>query len=323
MRTPMSTMTDPWEGLSAIGRDVRRVNKAGRWDFFWGLADNSDPALLLYLSEEMEEHRPLPKIRNLEIRYVNVDMERILVVRLKDRAQVEIFAVLCRDVVAAGEQAEEAQGALRRVIGRTLRWHHLLRGGHAEGLSVEEQRGLIGELDFLQVLVNLQGPRAAIEAWKGPEGAAKDFELTGLCVEVKARRGAARPHVQISSEDQLSSVDGVKLVLRVCDVDASAKPEGLTLTDHVRAVDEILQSDLSAYAIWENSLAATGFDHAHDYSERGWTVGKIRHYKVTSDFSRIVPPLPEGVGHVRYTVAIGSCAQFELSDKEFAALMEN
>ena len=319
----MSTTTDPWDGLSAGGRDARRVSRIGRWDFFWGLADNNDPALLLRLSEEMVEHRPLPKIRSLDIRYVNADMGRMLVVRLKDRAQVEIFAVLCRDVVAASEQAKEAQGALRRAIGRTLRWHHLLRGGHAEGLSVEEQRGLVGELDFLQVLVNVRGPRAAIETWKGPEGAAKDFELTGLCVEVKARRGAARPHIQISSEDQLSSVDGAELVLRVCDVDASAKPEGLTLTDHVRAADEILQSDLSAYAIWENALAATGFDHAHDYSERGWTVGKIHHYKVRPDFPRIVPPLTEGVGRVRYTVAIDSCMQFKLPDEEFATLLEN
>ena len=326
MRIPtrmlMSTMTNPWEGLSVGGRDARRVDKAGRWDFFWVLADNSDPSLLLRLSDEMEEHCPLPKIQSLEIFYTNSDTGRVLLVRLKERTYIELFAILCRDIVAASEQVDEPQGALRHAIGRTLRWHHLLRGGRVEGLSVEEQRGLVGELDFLRVLIDAQGARAAIEAWKGPEGAAKDFEIAGLCVEVKAHRNAARPYVQISSEDQLSNVEGADIVLRVCDVSVAVEPEGFTLTDHVLAVDAVLREDLSAYAIWEDALAATGFDRAHDYSERSWTVGKVRHYKVEPGFPRIETPLAEGVGRVRYAIAINSCEQFMLPNKEFLDRLE-
>jgi hypothetical protein len=264
----------------------------------------------------------LPKLRNLDIAVRDIGGGRALVVLLKDPDQRELFASLCRDVVNAADAAAATQAALTRAIRRLLRWHHLLRGGQSDMLSLEEQRGLVGELHFLARLVALIGPRAAIEAWRGPFGASKDFELDGLLVEVKARRGAAKPYVQISSEDQLADVADTSLFLCVSAVDAVIKPEGMTLHDHVHETEKIfIEADTESLSLWDGAIEASGFDPEDDYSARRWKVGDTRDHRVDGDFPRIVPPLKLGVGGVRYSIWLEACSPYRLSEGELDGLI--
>lgn len=313
---------DPWHGLSAGSIDARRVSGEGKHDFFWITSTSSEPGLLLRLPEEVEAPAALPKLRNLEIAVRDVIGGRALVVLLKDQDQRELFASLCLDVVSAAEVTTVPQDAITRAVRRLLRWHHLLRGGRSDTLSVEEQRGLIGELHFLERLVGLIGPRGAIEAWRGPFGAAKDFELDGLLVEVKARRGAAKPYVQISSEDQLADVAGTSLFLCVSSVDAVIKPEGLTLDDHVRAIEKFfIEADSASLALWDEAIQASGFDPEDDYSERRWNVGITSDHRVEGDFPRIFPPLKAGVAGVRYSIALEACSAYRMQEGDLDRLI--
>ena len=306
----------PWLGLK-FGRG-RRVDKDGKQDFFWAVVENDKPALVLRLKDETERIRPLPGIRNLEVKYGNVMSSSALLIVLRELEHADLFTTLCRDIVAAAEAASDNDEALKRTLTRTLRWHHLLRGGRSERLSLEEQRGLIGELKFLELLCEHSTPRAVIESWKGPQGAAKDFELHNLHTEVKARRGASRPYVNISSEDQLADLDGVDLFLRVQDVDAAVRPQGLTLTDHVKCIDAIFQkADLASYQLWEYALTATGFEWKHDYSDLRWSVGKVRTYVVREGFPRIPLPLTAGVMNLKYAIALDACLPFLVDESEF------
>lgn len=318
----MTKSDNPWDGLSAGGRDARRVNPASEHDFFWIISGNSEPGLLLRMSADTKEIKPLPRLRSLDLSYRDVAGHRSLVLLLRDEEQQELFASLCRDIVLAGEQGNGNHDALNRSIRRTLRWHHLLRGGKSGLLSLEEQRGLLGELQFLQHLIDLIGPRAAIEAWKGPLGSSKDFELDGCLVEVKARRGAAKPFVQISSEDQLSDVDGCRLFLVVSAIDAVVKPSGLTLTDHVSEVERLYSvADPEAYTLWEDAIISTGFDFNDDYSDRRWNVGTSLHFEVVEGFPRIANPPPPGVSNVRYSVGLDACADFAVDQESLDELV--
>lgn len=309
----MMTTDDPWSGLVAGGIDARRVDPSGRHDFFWIVSAKSEPGLLLRLGDDTAQIKPLPQMRNLDLAYRMVAGGNSLVLLLKDEEQRELFGSLCQDIVVAGEQADDNHDALNRAIRRTLRWHHLLRGGKSGLLTLEEQRGLLGELQFLVRLIDLVGPRAAIEAWKGPLGSSKDFELDGCLVEVKARRGAAKPFVQISSEDQLSDVDGCRLFLLVSAIDAVVKPNGMTLTDHVKEVEaRFAVAEPEAYSIWEEALIATGFNFEDDYSDRRWNVGKNLQFEVLTGFPRVANPPPHGVSSVRYSISLDACADFSL-----------
>ena len=304
---------DPWKALAAGGVDARRVDPDGRYDFFWVVSGNDEPGLLLRVAAGMEEPKQLPKMRSLDVGFRTVAGERALVLILKDAEQRELFATLCLDVVRAAEAADQADDALLRAIRRVLRWHHLLRGGRSDLLSLEEQRGLVGELHFLHRLIDMIGPYPAIEAWKGPSGSAKDFELDRHLVEVKARRGAAKPYVQISSEDQLADVDGCRLFLVVSSVDAAIKPNGMTLTDHVLVLERLYAAaEPDAYHLWELAIADTGFSFDDDYSDRRWTIGKTTEFEVLDGFPRIDVPLRTGVSGARYSIAIDACAPFTI-----------
>lgn len=306
----------PWRGLS-FG-EARRVDKQGRHDFFWAVVENDNVALALALPPGTERNFPLPKIKSLDVRYRKLGTRDALLVTLRNLEQADLFESFCLDLVAAGEQGRTSSDALDRSLKRTLRWHHLLRGGSSERLSVEEQRGLIGELQVLQLLCAEIGAEAAIESWRGPEDSVKDFELHGMCTEVKARRGASRPQVQISSSDQLADVAGSDVFLLVYDVDSAIKPEGMTLSDHVQVVEDIFRAEkMSAYGTWERLLISAGFDWAHDYSDRRWTVGRRTVFRVVEGFPRISSPVPMGVLNVKYSLTLDACNEFVVKDDEF------
>jgi hypothetical protein len=303
----------PWAGLAPdIGR---RVDSEGRYDFFWAAMPSGLPGLLLKIPEGTPKVQPLPALRNLSLTYRQVDNREIFCISLEDRSQVEIFEALCRDVVAAGERADTADAVLSRAILRTMRWHHLLRAGVVEGLSIEEQRGLVAELAVLRDLADRHGALSAIGAWMGPTGSPKDFELADIHVEVKARRGAAHPKITISSAAQLATVDGFALYLLVIDVDTALADQGMTLADHVEATAACFAGDPAATSLWEQRLAATGYLSEQVDPHRVWKVGHARIFEVVEEFPRLVPPLPEGVDDLKYSVSLAACAPFEVADE--------
>ena len=305
------TPNSPWNDLAP--GDARRVSSDGTFDFFWVVLDIGKIGLMLKLSRDHKRRPRLPKLKNLSMSYRAVTDGEALVIGLSDSSQMEIFETLCRDVVEAGEAGRNPGEALSRAVQRTHRWYHLLRGGGDRGLTVEEQRGLVGELAFLRDLSAGIGPEAAIEAWKGPTNSAKDFELIRCCIEIKTRRPGANPALGISSENQLADVDGGRLFLRAVNVASAVLPDGDSLHDHVSMTAKVFRQHGDALLSWENAIVATGYDPNNDYAERRWALGSVADYEVVDGFPRIVPPLAGGVGNVRYAVSLDACEPFKLS----------
>jgi hypothetical protein len=305
----MTATTDPWDKLT--NDEARRVNMAGQFDFFWIVLEKNTPGLMLRLPQLPLSPPKLPKLKNLSLSFRNAGASPAFVIALNERSQIEIFETLCRDVVAAGEAAENVEDALLRAAQRTQRWHYLLRGGSQRGLSVEEQRGLVGELAFLREVAVGISPEAAIEAWKGPSKSSKDFEFIGCCVEVKARRVAAKPFVSISSEEQLADVEGCRLFLKVWNISSAISPDGLSLHDHVKMTAAYFENSVSAFDQWEEAIFAAGYDPDNDYSDRRWHLGSSQTYEITDGFPRLAVPLPFGVEMVRYSLSLEACAEFE------------
>lgn len=301
----------PWSGLEAGKTDTRRVSAAARWHWFWAVMPRFDVALVLKLGELPKPTPDLPKLKNLEIKFQTLPGGPILYIRLKDNAQLELFETLCRDVMAAGELAETEPEALERAIGRTFRWHYLLRGGKLEVLSEEAQKGLIGEIEVLKLLIANIGAKPALTAWTGPSGAPKDFELSSDCIEVKARRGASQPFVKIANEFQLADVPGRRLWLSVLAVDKVQAPHGKTLSEYVAEVTEALEkTEPSAIMDWDLHLADAGFDVLHDYSPWRWIVSAPEFHAVTEGFPRIAAPVPLGLSTVSFALALSACSPF-------------
>lgn len=309
------SLSSPWYGLVTGGVDSRRMDQFAKWNFFWSVMPKNEPAFALVLATSPSQLPKLPKLKNLEAGFTSLPGGPAFYLRLKDRSQTEMFATLCRDIAAAAADAIDEGDALLKVVGRTNRWHHLLRGGRTSALSEQEQRGLIGELALLTWLATTLGAASALLAWRGPFGSPKDFELHGHCIEVKGRRAAAQPFVQISNEFQLADVEGHRTWLRVCAVDKVGEPFGQTLHHVVnKAGTMVCADDASLWQVYEEALAASGYRSEDSYEEFRWLVAGGSWFEVVPGFPRIELPLSGGVSEVRYALALSACEPFEVDE---------
>lgn len=318
-RWPAMPTDDPWAGLDPDGVDSRRVDAAGRWEFFWSCSRQYRQMLSLKLSAWPTPPRRLPKLRSMAILNSNAPGTPALLVALTDPSCRELFARLCRDVVLAAEQAESEEAALDRMLARLGRWRHLLRGGGDGLLPPEAQCGLIGELTVLGFLLDRLDPAAAVRAWTGPLDAPKDFEIGAVCIESKARRGQSKPSVRISSAAQLDDGGLDALFLHVLDLDRTPEPDGVTVVEVARVIlRRLSDADTDAALRFDELLAATGLRCEDDYREHRWRLGSSRFYAVRNGFPRITAVMI-GINDVIYSIALTSCSEFEVSASAVSA----
>ena len=323
---------DPWKLLSPPVQitDVngRRVDAKLRHDLYWAVDVDNNCLLLLQHGQDSGPKNKLPKLRGLEIEVRPQSENRaFLMIKLKENEQRKIFYHLCLDIIDATRSAQSESEAVELFLGRTWRWHQLLRSGRIGKLSEEEQKGLIGELLFMQrYLFASTGIEAAVKSWTGPLNAPKDFEIGGICIEVKTRRVGATPYIAVSTQNQLDT-DGTKsLFLHVADI-TSARPDdskGFTVTEISQKIyEEIRECSAPFSDIFEERLFATGFDWQHDYSGQRWLIGSEKLFRVEGSFPRIIPKMcPSGVADVKYTVALMECEPFRIDYQQMVTTLK-
>ena len=312
---------DPWRDISAPQAsqiNARRVTPATPWGLYWAVDAERNVLLILQHSGTSRRSRRLPRLRGLRVDAQPADSgsdERI-VIRLTDTEQRDIFLRFCRDIVEATALAQTEEQAVERFLARAWRWHRLLQGGRDKRLGDDEQRGLIGELVVLERhLFPALGALDAVRCWTGPLDAPHDFEISRIHVEAKAR-GSATPRVMISSEHQLESGNAERLFLHVTEVTTATEggQDALTVTEIASRIRLALAGrDMAAVEIFEERLAAVGFDWTDDYSDKSWVVGQEAVYEVREGFPRITPAMvPGGVGNVRYMISLPDCEDFRV-----------
>jgi len=320
MKRRWKAMTDPWKNLTppsaASAINARRVDENNPWGFFWARAMDAKCLLVLQHGTEASPTRKLPSLKGIEVVVADGDGpdRRVLVLRLLDSGQRDIFHQLCLDIVAAGSAALTEPDAVELALARTWRWHHLLRGGTGGRLSEQEQKGLIGELLVLeQHLLPHLSPADCLAAWRGPLGSPKDFEVGRTGIEAKARRGTATPHVLITSEHQLDNTGCDLLFLHVVDLSRAPEEaeEAFSVSGVASRVRDRLERDNAAIERYEALLAAAGFRWEDDYSDYKWIKGPSRIYAVTDEFPCVTArEIATGVSNVRYSLSLVECERF-------------
>lgn len=317
------TIDDPWKELVAPettdALSARRVDASMPWGFFWARGADRRHLLLLRHDGKASPAGRLPRLKGIEttLSEQEADGSRLLALRLLDPAQRDIFHRLCLDIIASTARASSEAEAVAHALARTWRWHHLLRGGADGRLSIEEQKGLIGELLVLdELLLPVIPVIDALTAWRGPLGAPKDFEVGRVCIEAKARRGAATPHVAISSEYQLSTEGTDALYLHVAELSQAPAdaPNAFCLTDvAMRLQSRIASADSVAEDLFESLVVASGFSWSDNYSDFQFVAGPSRIYGVAEGFPAITPALlTPAISHVRYSIALSDCEPFRV-----------
>lgn len=323
---------DPWKDIEAspdssglIGHLVleSRPHEVFRaWDAF------GRRVLFLVHDRASMSSTSLPKMAGLELEadLRKDDGKAMLSVRLENQDDADIFARFCDDIVMTVKGAADEATAVQAFIGRTWKWHALLKGARKKTLSRQDQLGLIGELHTMKEDIgSIKGIGAALEAWRGSEGAPKDFELSGLCIECKARGASSRSKVRITSEHQLADVSGQELVLLVHTFATSEDDEVGAMDLHglvslIRSKLDKERPDLRL--MLEEKLDEAGYENEHEYDVVALHKS-TESYAVFEGFPRIVPGnYQEGPIEVSYDLPLAQITSFEIGKHELLHLLE-
>lgn len=315
---------DPWRSLTTPREagmlTARRVSESSQWNFFWALDSEGAALLLLRYAAGAAPRERCPKLRGVDVMLLS-DSDAsgpALVLRLRDPSLRDLFAKLCDDILTSTRSATTEIEAAATALARTWRWHYLLRGSGDGLLSLEEQKGLIGELLVLEgYFLETVPASAAVLAWRGPLGESRDFLMQHLAVESKAVSSSPASLVRISSEYQLDDIPFGAAFLHISNVEPvrDEAEEGVTVSDVVNRVRERVHAeDVGACSRFDALLLAAGYRMQDDYSGTRWSASLRAIYSVHGNFPRVQSTsLRSGLADVQYSLAVSACAEFIVS----------
>ena len=124
-------------------------------------------------------------------------------------------------------------------------------------LGVERQLGLLGELVFLELLLEKRGI-GALDAWIGPLGEPHDFRLNAYEFEVKTTVSPHRVHT-IHGTEQLVASHGCSLHVISVLLGPAGAGGGFSLADKITQLSDRFASSPDRLAQFEAALEACGF----------------------------------------------------------------
>lgn len=177
-------------------------------------------------------------------------------------------------------------------------------------LSIEKQIGLIGELTFLNRLLDASGPGGII-AWVGPVGEPHDFRIGKQEIEVKTSSGTRRIH-RIHGLEQLFPSTGMRLALVSILLEPAGKSSGFSLNSLIQQTVAQLKKEPQKQKRLKELLTKVGWQESDSkYYTRQWRLRRpIVQINVDDKFPRIgrlavatvLGPLASRIDRVEYDV---------------------
>ena len=228
--------------------------------------------------------------------FFNEDTEfgRYLDITCKNERLNDQFDLVIESVLEAVADSEDgAKAALFEVS----RWRQLFATLAASPrLSLQEKVGLFAELTILSQLKSRDDFLS--EWWTGPKRAPHDFELDGMCVEVKGYK-SDDSSVQVHGFAQLTNCENKTLLIVLVEVDENEEGETVGELLERTVAGEVFEHELRQLA------AMAGIFDSQDDSER-FLARKVWIGKVGQGFPRVtraeVPT--EAIRNINYELGI-------------------
>jgi len=289
---------------------------------------NEEAVLAHFPGASLPAAERLPEGQGFSVERVDLQGDGATWVALSRKATggSDLFGAMACDVAGALHEEREAdsQRLLKIFLGRVRAWQEFMRKG-SQPLAAESEVGLVGELTALASIIEAGvSADVAADAWIGPLGGLRDFEIGTGGIEVKSTLSSVGFPARIGSLEQLD--DTVRQPLFVAGVRLRQAAAGLSLPDYVEQLRDIVRGDAEAErALSERLLSAGYFDgHAEQYSRRFLQVD-ARVVEVVEGFPRLTfGRVPHGVTRAAYEIdldrAPSSSIGFALALKKLGAL---
>ena len=220
----------------------------------------------------------------------------------------DLFLLMAVDVVEFLKNSKSDTDSVRYqdLLGRIKAWQHFMKPGR-DGLTLEEEIGLAGEVLVLHELINTGiDIDSALECWVGPDDGLQDFEIGIGAIEVKSTLAETEFPAKIQSIEQLD--DSQRKPLFVAGCRFSVSETGKTLVEIIRSLEEIANKEVRLIQLIELKLIGAGYHHSHaERYTRKLINTDICFWLVDGDFPRLIASnVPSGITSINYTIDLDS-----------------
>ncbi|WP_038910103.1 PD-(D/E)XK motif protein [Dickeya dadantii] len=299
-----------WQAISLPSSGAVEL-QAGR-----RLPDNAEAVLFSFPTARLARAEKLPEGKGFLVEKAEAmgTNDLLLALTRQEEGNLELFTLMVCDVVGAIDEgvAEGVaeSGLLRILVRRVLAWQQFMSRGLSP-LGPEAELGLMGELYFMTLLLDLQlPPMEVLSAWVGPDDAPQDFLLGDGAIEVKATMSSSGFPVRISSLEQLD--DAVSSPLFLAAIRFIRLEEGFTLPEIVAEIEQRLKGQPASVNFFCERLMLVGYSWAHmsNYTRRFKPKEKL-YFSISEGFPRLtLGSVPIGVTRAQYEINLDHARDF-------------
>lgn len=263
------------------------------------------------------------KFKGLFIEIFEFEESKELQIYLLDNQLKDIFSLFIENVVEEVSKSVTENEALIETSNVILKWKKLFDKINFQGLSIERQKGLMGELLlFNSMLEEDYLINTLLECWTGPDFNDKDFHFGSYGIEVKLTSSKV-PKVKISSERQLDNENLTKLFL-VLYVVEEVKDKGFSLNSIIEQIRTKINNNQNALKFFNERLLLVGYlDEDFENYKRQYAIRKRNFYEVSNEFPRLVASdLPIGLFDTKYNIELSAIEQFLVINESILELIK-
>lgn len=267
---------------------------------------------IMWVSKNVE----IPELKNyrfkgVEIFPIETDDFCELNIYLLDNDLKDIFSLFIQNILEDIAESVTENEAITKTLNVISKWKKLFDKINFNGLSIEQQKGLIGELLFINHLLDHRKSSLTIlNAWTGPDFEDKDFVFGGIGIEIKLT-SSKYPKIKITNEGQLDAQNLSELFLILYTAE-DVKENGFTLNSLVAQTQKKLSANIDELKFFKERLMLLGyFEDDKEYYNKMYSLKKTYSYSVSEEFPKIVKSqLPIGIYNTSYFIELSAVENF-------------
>lgn len=319
----MVNIKDIWEAQKPTGDIIikTKIEDVPHLNCFAGTNHITGQHLyLMSVSKNVE----IPELKNyhfkgVEIFYIETDNDFELNIYLLDSDLKDIFSLFIQNILEDIIDSVTESEAITKTLNVISKWKKLFDKINFNGLSLEQQKGLIGELLFINYLLdNQKSTSFVLNGWTGPDFEDKDFDFGTTGIEVKLT-SSKYPKLKITNERQLDPQNFNELFLILYTAE-DVKENGFTLNSLLEQTKQKISPNLDELKFFEERLLLLGYlEDDKEYYNKMYSLKKVFTFVVTSDFPKIVTSqLPSGVYNTSYFIELSAVEGFSIDIDEIS-----
>ena len=311
MRTTPEILQKQWDSIAYKDGGFLQIDTLHPLEWHIGYQSISQRTLLLVSDAEIDAIES-SKSMVVTRRRRESDNRWTISFELLRNEQQGVFAILCCDIIEHSRSGKDETDALVLVVSRYKQWSKLLESQHNGLMDEHRQKGLLGELLFLDDCFEKgYSVLATVQGWSGADSADQDFMYPDGWFEVKSI-GVSAISVTISSLEQLDCADTGELVVKRIDKVAPERAGAISLNDVVRLISDKLICDTDALNLFRTKLYAYGYIDLQEYSEQKYCCSDTQRYLVDDSFPRLTRKLvPPQIASLHYEINLPSVVDWK------------